>query len=142
MDKIDVSTITLRLLFERPLDIPLLQWALFVLVVTLVGIMIYLQTRDDPLDLRWLILDAQRKPALGKIGQVVALIISTWAFAIFTLKGTLSVDYFIAYMVSWSGSAALEQYLARGNRESRRKTDPPDYEPPVGGGNPYDEDRK
>ena len=138
----DISTITLRVLFERPLDIPLMQWALFALVMTMVGIMVYLQTRNDPLDLRWLILDANRKPALGKIGQVVALIVSTWAYVVFTLKGTLSEFYFVSYMVAWSGSAALEHYLSKGSRETRRKTDPPDFEPPVGGGNPYDDERK
>jgi uncharacterized iron-regulated membrane protein len=136
----DVTAITLRTLVEHPLDIPLLQWALFALVMVLVGVMIYLQTRNDPLDLRWLILDANRKPALGKIGQVVALIISTWAFALFTIKGTLTEFYFISYMVAWSGSAALEQYLNRGSREARRKDDPPDYVPPTGGGNPWDRD--
>lgn len=138
----DVATITLRTLFERPLDIPVVQWALFTVIMTIVFVMVYLQTRHDHLDFRWIILDNNRKPALGKIAQVISLAVSTWAFVVFTLKGTLSVEYFLGYMIAWSGSAALEVYLNRNTRESRRKTDPPDYEPPVGGGNPYDEDRK
>lgn len=137
-DPMDVSTITLRMLLERPLDIPVLQWALFLVISSFVVVMMYLQMRDDPLDLRWLILDRQHRPAFVKIAQIIALAVSTWAFVVFTLKGTLTETYFIAYMVTWSGSAALESYISRDARKSRRRDDTEDYK----AGGPDGEDPK
>lgn len=140
----DVSTLTLRMLFERPLDIPVLQWALFLIISGFIVVMMYLQMRNDPLDLRWLILDRQHRPVFSKIAQIIALAVSTWAFVVFTLKGTLTETYFIAYMCTWSGSAALEAYISRDARRPRRRDDARDYEhgTPNYGGNPYDNERR
>lgn len=139
----DVSTITLRMLLEHPLDIPVLQWALFLVILVFVTVMMYLQMRDDPLDLRWLILDNMHKPVLVKIAQIIALSVSTWAFIVFTLKGTLTETYFIGYMAVWSGSAALDTYFSRGTRAARRSDDREDfkYGAPETSGNPYDDER-
>jgi hypothetical protein len=120
----DVSTITLRMFLEHPLDIPLLQWALFVIVLTFVGTCAYLQFKNDSLDLRWLIMERPHKPSLPKIGQVVALIVSTWGFVTLVMKGQLTETYFMCYMTVWSGSAALETYFNKGTRSNERSTDP------------------
>lgn len=119
----DVSTMTLRMLIESPLDVPLLQWALFIIVIACFMTGVYLQMRDDPIDLRWLILERTNKPSLPKIGQIVALLVSTWGFVILVMKGQLTETYFMCYMTVWSGSAALETYFNRGTRATRRSDD-------------------
>lgn len=122
----DLSTITLRMFLEHPLDIPLLQWALFVVVLTFCLICMYLQMKDDRLDLRWLIMERPHKPSLSKIGQIVALLVSTWGFVTLVMKGQLTETYFIFYMATWSGSAAIDQYIRTKNGPSpeQRSTDP------------------
>ena len=134
----DVSTMTLRMFLENPLDVPLLQWTLFSILVACLITGIYLQMRDDPIDLRWLILERTNKPSLPKIGQCVALLVSTWGFVILVTKGQLTEMYFLGYMTVWSGSAALETYFNRGQRAARRsddfgdRRDGPDSEPDRG----------
>ncbi len=123
----DLASITLRMLFEHPLDIPLMQWGLFVLIVGFVSALVYIQMCKDHIDLRWLILERSNKPSAVKIAQLTALIVSTWGFVVLTLKGQLSEGYFVGYMVCWSGSAAVEAYYNKGSRDTRRADDaPPD----------------
>lgn len=133
----DTSTITMRTLLERPLDIPILQWCIVILIGAFILLMVYLQTRKDHLDFRWVILDQQRKPSLPKIAQVVALLISSWGFIVQVLKGTLTEEYFLFYMGAWSGAAMFESYISRKTREPRRRDDEADYH----AGNPYDDER-
>lgn len=120
---IDVSSVTLRMFLENPLDVPLLQWALFLTALLFLGTCIYLHMKDDSIDLRWLIMERMNKPSLPKIGQVVALLVSTWGFVILVMKGELTETYFMCYMSVWSGSAALETYFNRGTRGARRSGD-------------------
>lgn len=119
----DLSQITLRMLLEHPLDIPLLQWGLFAVVVTIIGVLVYVQMCKDHLDLRWLILERPHKPSLPKIAQVVALVVSTWGFVVLVFKNGLTETYFVGYMVTWSGSAAYEAYINRGRRFDQRSGD-------------------
>jgi hypothetical protein len=120
----DVSTITLRMFLVHPLDIPLLQWGLFVLVIGVIGVLLYVQLCRDHLDLRWLILERPHKPSLSKIAQVVALVVSTWGFVVLVFRNNLTETYFIGYMVTWSGSAAYEAYINKGRSSERRRDDP------------------
>lgn len=143
----NVTSITLRQLLEQPLDIPLLQWAIFLIILVTVGTFIYLHTKQDSLDLRWLILDAHGRPYLPRIGQVAALIISSWGFVVLVLNGTLTETYFIGYMTVWSGNAALESYFSKSTRAPRRRDDSEDYRAgratdDAPRGNPYDEERR
>jgi len=127
------------MLIERPLDVPVMQWVLFLVVIAIALTLFYLQMQDDHLDLRWLIMDNQRRPVFSKIAQIVALTVSTWAFVVSTLRGTLGDTFFLAYMAVWSGSVALESYFSRNDRGPRRRDDPPDYEhEETPRGNPYD----
>jgi len=108
--------ITLRDLLYSPGSIPVSQLLLFATITVFLILMVYLQTRKDHLDLRYLILDKNKNPSIHKIGQMVALIVSTWGFVVLTSKGTLSEGYFFAYMATWSGSVALESYFSRNQR--------------------------
>jgi len=119
----DVSTVTLRMLLEHPLDIPVFQWALVLVALAFIAILAYVQMKDDALDLRWLIMDRPHRPSLTKIAQVVALVVSTWGFVVLTMKGLLTEGYFLSYMATWSGSAALDKYLNKGNGGAERSSD-------------------
>ena len=119
-----MDDLTLRKILLHPLDIPIYPLVLFALSIVFVLVLTYLQMKHDPLDLRWLILDRPHRPSLTKIAQIVALAVSTWGFVVLTLKCTLTETYFMAYMVTWSGSAALDAYFNRGQRGAQRSTDP------------------
>lgn len=125
-----MGDITLRQIFLNPLDLQLFPAVLFAMTLLFILVMTYMQMRNDLTDLSWLIMDRPHRPSLTKIGQIVALAVSTWGFVVLTLSGKLTETYFIGYMVAWSGSAALDKYLNRGSRESNRERqdDPPTKE--------------
>jgi hypothetical protein len=154
----NMGELTLGQILHHPMDIPMFPLVLFALAVMFVLIMIYMQLKHDPLDLRWLILDRPHRPSLTKVAQIVALAVSTWGFVVLTLSNNLSETYFMAYMTVWSGSAALDAYFNKGARGAQRRTDPtpPDTSEPAdqpapasqvntkqedNPSNPYDSDR-
>lgn len=62
------------------------------------------QRKDDEFDLRWLIVDNKTtKVSLFKLGQLVALLTSTWALIYETRHNNLTEWLFMAYIVAWSG---------------------------------------
>lgn len=117
----EAQSITLRLLLEHPLDVPVFQWVLFFIVMALAFTVLLLQLKDDPLDLRYLIMDSAKKPSIPKIGQIIALVVSTYAFVIMLFKGQLSDTFFFGYMAIWSGSATVEAYLSKKSEKPKRK---------------------
>ena len=48
-----------------------------------------------------LFVDAQGAASTSKLGHLIALFVSSWAFIHMTLKGTLSEWYFLTYMTVW-----------------------------------------
>jgi len=118
-----MNDLTLRQVLTDPLDVPMFSFVLFLIALAFVLVLAYVQFKHDPLDLRWLILDRPHRPSLTKIAQIVALAVSTWGFVVLTLSCHLSETYFMAYMAVWSGSAALDAYFNRGQRDSIRRTD-------------------
>lgn len=62
------------------------------------------QHEDDDFDLRWLIRDSHSKnPSLMKLGQLTALLASTWALIWETRHDHLTEWLFLAYIATWSG---------------------------------------
>lgn len=92
----------------------------FLLALTLTALiltLIYIQVKDDALDLRWLLLDdSTGHPSVHKLGLLVSLIVSTWGFIYHVQHGTLSEMYLTIYMGVWAGSTAVSTYLNRGPR--------------------------
>lgn len=117
---------TLHDLWTDPGQIPLTSAILFITITVFLGILVYIQTRKDHLDLRFLILDDTKKPSLIKIGQLVSLIVSTWAFIVLVTKDKLTIEFFTIYMTVWSASTALDKYLSRDRRDAKRQDDAPD----------------
>jgi hypothetical protein len=63
------------------------------------------QCKDDQFDLRWLLVDTTtEKVSLFKLGQLVALAVSTWAIVVETRAGHLTEWLFLAYIGVWSGA--------------------------------------
>jgi hypothetical protein len=95
-------------------DIPVMELFLILMLCGTVALLTYIQRKKDTLDLRWLILDdVTGKPSIHKIGQLCALLVSTWGFVKLIINGTLSETYFSIYMGVWAGSTALNKYLGR-----------------------------
>lgn len=62
------------------------------------------QREDDDFDLRWLIKDSHTgNPSLMKLGQLTALLASTWALIWETRHDHLTEWLFLAYIATWSG---------------------------------------
>lgn len=125
-----MGDITLRQIFTQPLDLPVYPVVLLIMTLLFLAVLIRIQLSEDSVDLRWLIMDRPHRPSLPKIGQVVALAVSTWGFVVLSLNNQLTETYFIGYMCAWSGSAALDTYLSRGRPRDRleRASDPAEGE--------------
>lgn len=88
---------------------------LFALVVGIL-ILVYAQLRKDAFDLRSLIIDPQTKqPSIHQLGQISALLISSWGFIVLVLHNQLTEVYFTTYMAVWAGANALDKLLTRDN---------------------------
>ena len=88
-------------------------------VILLVGALVFLLTlgrwNKDPKErfvLSDLLIGQDGRASLDKVGQFVALSVSTWGFVYVTRGGTLSEYYFTGYMLSWGGLGVAKAYLA------------------------------
>lgn len=80
-------------------------YALLLIALLFALVLIMWQRTDDGFDLRHLIVDsATGRVSLFKIGQLVALIVSTWALVHETRRGFLTEWLFGLYMLSWTGA--------------------------------------
>lgn len=51
------------------------------------------------------------KVSLSKMGQAAALVVSTWGFVVLTQQGKLSSEYFIGYMMVWTGAKIAQSSI-------------------------------
>jgi hypothetical protein len=80
-------------------------YALLLLAVAFALILYLWQRSDDEFDLRHLIVDsATSRVSLFKLGQFIALIVSTWALVHETRRGFLTEWLFAMYMIAWAGA--------------------------------------
>jgi hypothetical protein len=86
--------------------------ALFLLMIFMIicAILVYTQIKHDNFDLRYLISDDQRRPSLHKIGQLTALIVSTWAFVYLVLHDKLTETFYTVYMGIWASVTVLNKW--------------------------------
>ncbi len=79
---------------------------MLLLITVAFALILYLwQRTDDAFDLRHLIVDtATDRVSLFKLGQFIALIVSTWALVHETRRGFLTEWLFAVYMISWAGA--------------------------------------
>lgn len=73
-----------------------------------------------PVSFRFLLDKDTTEPSLGRVGQFVALMVSTWGFIALTVADTLSEWYVTAYMLVWAGAQAASLALKiKGNQEHK-----------------------
>jgi len=73
-----------------------------------------------PTAFRFLLDKDTSEPSLGRVGQFVALLVSTWGFVALTVEGKLTEWYVTAYMLVWAGAQAASLALKiKGNQEQK-----------------------
>lgn len=94
---------------------------LIALVALLLINLYYAQLKKDIFDLRFLIYDAGTKqPSLHSVGQLIALLVSSWGFVYLTLHDKLSEMYFMGYMSAWAAASAVNKFLDNKNKPDDR----------------------
>jgi hypothetical protein len=79
--------------------------------------------RDVRFDVKDIIVDTSTgKVSLYKIGQVVALIISTWIIVHETKSNRLSEWLFLSYMAIWSGTNLAKAIIEKNNPKNNEVT--------------------
>lgn len=80
-----------------------------VVVLALVAV-----TRDqrNPVSLLQLVVEARSgRLSLSRVGQLVALIVSSWGFVALVRADRLTEWYFSSYMIAWAGARLASQFL-------------------------------
>lgn len=111
---IDVSA-DLRYLADNSMDL-----VLMIMVAASFVILVKLQKTKDNFDLRSVISDSTGQPSVHKIGQLVALMLSTWMLVYLALHNQMTEGYFGTYMGVWAAAQAADKWLGRDkNRDGR-----------------------
>lgn len=85
---------------------------LLLAIMCAIGVLIYAQYRKDDFDLRSLVVDPKTgKPSVHQLGQLTALVISSWGLIVLVLHDKLTEVYFTTYMAVWAGSNTLDRLL-------------------------------
>ena len=107
------------LIDQLTLDVIVLSIASLILL----GFLIYWHLDEKThFDVRDLMVDHQTKIlSLNKIGQLFALLVSTWIIIHETRVGRLSEFLFTGYMAVWSGSSLLSKYLDNKRKAEENK---------------------
>jgi hypothetical protein len=94
-------------------------------VILITGVLLVLITLvvwhkgESRFDLKEIIVDTETNTvSLYKLGQVLALLISTWVLINETRAGRLNEFLFTMYMISWAGANSLNKYI-----DNKRKSD-------------------
>lgn len=72
-------------------------------IIVLLILYIWQTNKNNTFDLIDVLLGPDGKVSLYKIGQAVALVVSTWAFVSLVQNDKLTEYYFFGYMTVWSG---------------------------------------
>jgi hypothetical protein len=87
---------------------------LMVMVAASVAILLKIQRTKDDYDLRSVISDENGQPSIHKIGQLIALMLSTWMLVYLALHNQMTEGYFGTYMGIWAAAQAADRWLGRG----------------------------
>ena len=69
------------------------------------------QRATDTFDMRKVIVDGNGDVSLAKIGQMVALLVSTWVLIHETRAGKVSEWLFTGYMLAWAGANLISKVI-------------------------------
>lgn len=103
------------------LEVNSMSIALMLIAALALSILWIVQKRRDNFDLRWIIADEQTKqPSIHKVGQLTALIMSTWLLVYLTLHDKMDGTYFTTYMAIWAGAQVANKYLSTKDKEAEK----------------------
>lgn len=77
--------------------------------------------KNNSIDLKT-ILVKDGELSLSKLGQLIALLVSTWIIVYQTRHELLTDWLFTGYMVAWSGANLASKWIDRGNTSTYRQT--------------------
>jgi hypothetical protein len=89
------------------LDTVVLAFCSFIIIVFVLS---WHKDKASNLDIRQLLMKDDRLN-LGKAGQLIALLVSTWILIYQTRKGMLTDWLFTGYMIAWSGANLASKYI-------------------------------
>jgi hypothetical protein len=90
-----------------------MAFILLVSVIFGVGVLWFIQSRKDSYDLRYLITDDKTKqPSIHKMGELIALFVSTWMVVYLTIQGRINENYFSMYMGIWAASQVANKWVS------------------------------
>ncbi len=122
-----VSSFSLSEWFEK-LATHAMHLILAAIVIGAILILIKIQRAPDNFDLRSVIADEKGKPSIHKIGQLTALILSTWILVYTTIHGGLNESMFGTYMGIWAAAQAADKWLSR-DKDHEQPSPPPTPNP-------------
>lgn len=69
-------------------------------------------TKDNSIDLKSLLIK-DGEVSLSKLGQLIAMLVSTWIIIYQTRNGLLTEWLFTGYMIAWSGANLVSKWIDR-----------------------------
>lgn len=106
------STYTISTIVTDIADIPVMELMLVLSLAACLLLLAVIQLKKDKFDLRYLIIDdTSKKPSIHKLGQALALLVSTWGFVYLIEHDKFSEGYLTIYMGVWAGSTAMNKWL-------------------------------
>lgn len=102
--------------FIKLLNNPM-AFVLLIIALLAMAVLWTIQAKRDNFDLRALITDPRtHQPSVHKMGELVALIVSTWLIVYLALNGKIDENYFGLYMAVWAGAQVANNWI--GNKYS------------------------
>jgi hypothetical protein len=99
-------------------------------VILITGVLLFLiilvvwHKDESRFDLKEIIVDTETNTvSLYKLGQVLALLISTWVLIHETRNGRLNEYLFSLYMFAWAGANSLNKYIDNKGKSETNKTE-------------------
>jgi hypothetical protein len=88
--------------------------AFVLLIIAILGVVVLwsIQAKRDNFDLRSMITDNRtHQPSIHKMGELVALIVSTWLIVYLALNNRIDNNYFGLYMAVWAGAQVANNWI-------------------------------
>lgn len=96
------------------------QYILLAIVISVLVLLSAWQLKPDAFDLRHIIVDSKtNRASLFKVGQVTALIVSSWGFATLVQQGRITEWYFTGYMITWAGANLAKKFIDTKSKDDK-----------------------
>lgn len=109
------------------LDLLINNWdmaaSILFMVAFVVTLMVWQKNGQIKFDLKDVIIDTETgKVSIYKLGQLIAMGVSTWIMVYETRAGRLTEFLFTTYMVTWSGTNLIKKYIDAKNEAPKTQT--------------------